>query len=615
MAADIAPAFGVVDYILFILLLCVSTSIGLYFACRGGRQRTTEEYLMADRSLQSFPVAMSLLASFMSAITILGIPAEVYKNGTMWWWFALSHVTSVWITVSLFMPMFYKLKLVSVNAYLELRFNRVARLCGTVIFYIHKCLYLGTVVYAPCLALSTVTGMSFEGCVLLVVVICTFYTTIGGLKAVVWTDVFQMSVALIGFIAILIKGSIDHGGFTNIWRINQDGGRIEFWNFSPDPRVRHTFWGISFGGTFIWLFIDAINQYQVQRYLACKSLNTAKWALYLYGIGLVLVTTLPCLAAVVIYAYYHKCDPKSAGRISRDDEIMAYLVIDIFRGLPGLPGLFVSSCFSAALSTMSSGLNSLAALTGEDIVKAIWPNISEKRYNLVNKVTVVAFGIFIAGMAFIADALGKIVQTVMSFTGILGGPMLGVFGLGLFTTRANSMGTSIGFATSVIFGLWLSIGSLMYPATRRALPLSTEGCEESDMINSTFTTWSSMYTETTMTPSAEPTMEDEGPRSGVLGFYSLSYTWYSCVLCTIAMSVGYVASIIKDWKYPENKEVVDPRLVVPISDAFSWCIVLLPAKWRQKLGFDDNKTKDQESAVDAKYHEIAMSDGKDLNLT
>ncbi len=116
ISSGIAPTFGVIDYILFIGTLCISTSIGLYFALRGGRQRTTEEYLMADRNLPCFPVAMSLLASFMSAITILGIPAEVYKNGTMWSWFGLSHILSVWITVSLFMPVFYKLKLVSVNA-------------------------------------------------------------------------------------------------------------------------------------------------------------------------------------------------------------------------------------------------------------------------------------------------------------------------------------------------------------------------------------------------------------------------------------------------------------------------------------------------------------------
>ena len=117
-----APTFGTLDYILFVLMLCTSTLIGLFFACRGGKQRTTEEYLMADRDLPAFPVAMSLLASFMSAITYLGIPADVYKYGTMWWWFAFSHILSIWITATLFMPVFYRLKLVSVN---EVRFRSI----------------------------------------------------------------------------------------------------------------------------------------------------------------------------------------------------------------------------------------------------------------------------------------------------------------------------------------------------------------------------------------------------------------------------------------------------------------------------------------------------------
>ena len=110
-----APTFGVLDYILFVIVLIISTSIGLFFACRGGRQKTTEEYLMADRNLSAFPVAMSLLASYMSAITTLGIPSEIYKYGTMWVWFSIGHILSIWITTTLFMPVFYKLRLVSVN--------------------------------------------------------------------------------------------------------------------------------------------------------------------------------------------------------------------------------------------------------------------------------------------------------------------------------------------------------------------------------------------------------------------------------------------------------------------------------------------------------------------
>ncbi|XP_072044749.1 sodium-coupled monocarboxylate transporter 1-like isoform X2 [Amphiura filiformis] len=546
------PTFGIVDYILLLLMLLISAAVGLYFACRGNKQRTTEEYLLADRDLSFFPVAMSLLAGFMSAIAYLGIPADVYKYGTMWWWYAVAHVLAIWITTTTFMPVFYRLKLVSVNEYLELRFSRTTRLCAAFIFFVQKCFYMGLVVYAPCLVLATVTGMAFEWSVLLIVIICTFYTCVGGLKAVVWTDVFQMTVALSGFFAIIIKGSVDFGGFSNIWDINERGQRIEFFNLSPDPRARHTVWSIVIGGTFVWLYISAVNQMQVQRLLACKTLNTARLSLILYGFGLVLITTLPCMVALVAYAYYNKCDPRLAGKIQRDDQIVAYLVVDIFRDFPGLPGIFVSSCFSAALSSMSSALNSLAAITGEDIVKAMWPNISDTRYTMINKITVVFFGLVFAGLTFLADVLGKLIQTVLAFAGTFGGPLLGLFCLGIFCPRANNVGAITGFLVSLTFGLWITTGAYMYPSASsgNSLPISTEDCMEDVAGNSTAlftmsTTENPMsFVNETMTEIQEN--EEFGYRSGIMGLYSLSYTWYCCILCLITILIGLPVSIIKD---------------------------------------------------------------------
>lgn len=107
--------FRAVDYVLFCLMLVISTGIGVYYALTGGRQRTSGEYFMANRNLPMIPVAFSLMASFMSAITTLGVPADVYFNGTMFVWFAVAHVIACWINAHTFMPLFYRLNLVSIN--------------------------------------------------------------------------------------------------------------------------------------------------------------------------------------------------------------------------------------------------------------------------------------------------------------------------------------------------------------------------------------------------------------------------------------------------------------------------------------------------------------------
>ncbi|XP_013882526.1 sodium-dependent multivitamin transporter [Austrofundulus limnaeus] len=126
--------FTVVDYVIFVLLLVASAGIGLFYAFSGGRQRTTQEFLMADRSMSCLPVSLSLLATFQSAVAILGAPSEVYAFGTQYWFLGCSYFFGLLIPAHVFIPVFYRLRLSSAYEYLELRFNKTVRICGTVTF-------------------------------------------------------------------------------------------------------------------------------------------------------------------------------------------------------------------------------------------------------------------------------------------------------------------------------------------------------------------------------------------------------------------------------------------------------------------------------------------------
>uniref|UniRef100_A0A3Q2FVX3 Sodium-dependent multivitamin transporter-like n=1 Tax=Cyprinodon variegatus TaxID=28743 RepID=A0A3Q2FVX3_CYPVA len=126
--------FQVADYVVFALLLAASAGIGLYYALSGGRQRTTQEFLMADRNMRCLPVSLSLIASFQSAVAIIGVPAEIYTHGTQYWFIGCAYILGLLIPAHVFIPVLYRLRLSSVYQYLELRFNKAVRICGTLTF-------------------------------------------------------------------------------------------------------------------------------------------------------------------------------------------------------------------------------------------------------------------------------------------------------------------------------------------------------------------------------------------------------------------------------------------------------------------------------------------------
>ncbi|VTJ89934.1 Hypothetical predicted protein, partial [Marmota monax] len=222
------------------------------------------------------PVALSLTASFMSAVTVLGTPSEVYRFGASFILFFISYTFVIIFTSELFLPVFYRSGITSTYEYLQLRFNKVVRYAATVIYIVQTILYTGVVVYAPALALNQVTGFDLWGSVFATGIVCTFYCTLGGLKAVVWTDAFQMIVMIVGFLTVLIQGSAHNGGLQNVLEQASNGSRLHIVDFDVDPLRRHTLWTISVGGTFTWLGIYGVNQSTIQRCISCKTEKHAK---------------------------------------------------------------------------------------------------------------------------------------------------------------------------------------------------------------------------------------------------------------------------------------------------------------------------------------------------
>ncbi|XP_022605033.1 sodium-coupled monocarboxylate transporter 1 [Seriola dumerili] len=540
----VAGSFVVADYVVFALMLMVSAAVGVYYAWVDRGQRSSGDFLMGGRRLTALPVSLSLTASFMSAITVLSNPAEVYRYGASIGFYGLSYVMTIVFTSEVFLPVFYRLAVTSTYEYLELRFNRATRLLGTLLFIVQTILYTGIVIYAPALALNQVTGMNLWGAVISTGVVCTFYCTMGGLKAVVWTDVFQLGVMLAGFLSVIIRSVVLKGGVFPIISDSEQGGRLNFWDFDTNPLRRHTFWTITIGGTFVWVSIYGINQAQVQRYISCKSLGHARVSLYINLLGLWSILLCSVFAGMCLYSVYKNCDPWTAGLVSAPDQLMPYLVMDILGDYPGLPGLFVAAAYSGSLSTVSSSINALAAVTVEDLIKP-YTNMSERHLSWISKGLSLVYGALCIGMAGLASLMGGILQAAISIFGIVGGPLLGLFTLGILFPFANSKGALSGLVSGLVVSLWVGIGAQIYPPPSemtRPLPLSTEGCNftATDSLN-----WTSTALPTQLTSITTAPVHNLDSRPGLAdNWYSLSYLYFSPIGTIVSISVGLIVSLL-----------------------------------------------------------------------
>ncbi|XP_048408811.1 sodium-coupled monocarboxylate transporter 1 isoform X2 [Stegostoma tigrinum] len=520
--------FTVWDYVVFVIMLLISASIGVYHAIKARGQQSNSQFLLGDRQLRALPVAMSLTASFMSAVTVIGTPAEVYRFGAMFLIFCISYAIVTIVSAEFFLPVFYRLNITSTYEYLNMRFNKLARYIGTIFYITQTVLYTGIVIYAPALALNQVTGLDLWGVLVATGLVCTFYCTLGGLKAVVWTDVFQMGIMISGFLAVIIRGVVIQGSFERIWNISYHGGRLNFWDFDPNPLRRHTFWTIVVGGSFMWTAIYGINQSQVQRYIACKNKFEAKLSLYLNMVGLWITAFCAVFTGLTTYSIYHECDPLTEKKIKASDQLLPYLVMDIMRDYPGVPGLFVAAAYSGTLSTVSSSINALAAVTVEDVIKP-YTSLSEQKLAWVTKGLSLMYGVICIGMAALSSLMGSVLQGALS-----------------------------GLAISFLLTMWMGIGGQVYqplPDQTRPLPLSTAGC----FFNITDTPepvtgspWTTINQDTEVT--SRPVIADT--------LYSISYLYLSPIGTMLVLILGLIISLLTGGM----KNTVDKKLLVTYSD-------------------------------------------------
>jgi Na+/proline symporter len=208
-------------------------------------------------------------------------------------------------------------------------------------------------VLGPSTALSLFLKLDSNISIAAMCVIGTFYTCIGGIKAVIWTDFFQASVMIISLLLVIIKGMADIG-VERVWEINSDGGRLNLFDFRPNPFLRQTFWSLYLGGAMQFVISYCFDQTMLQRFKAAKTKRKAQIALLLNTPGCILMITLCVLCGMVVYAKFQSCDPLYTKKITNTNQYLSYFVYESFDLLPGFMGFFLGGLFCSALSSLSS---------------------------------------------------------------------------------------------------------------------------------------------------------------------------------------------------------------------------------------------------------------------
>ena len=435
-----------IDYIAIGLYAVTVIFLGVRFR---SDQKSTEDYLLAGRSMGWFVVAVSQLASLLSAITYLGTPSEAYKNGTQYLCYMIVGYLSLPIAIFLFLNFFYRLGIVSSFQYLRIRFNEATQRLASVFFIMLRVAWMATIVNATSIAVNKLTGLGVVQCIIVTAVLSTAYTFLGGMRAIIWTDVLQFFLFAGGLIgAIVVLGLTESP--RQLYEIAVEHQKFSWPDVTFDPTVRVSLWAVVFAAPITGLAL-VTDQVGMQRYLSAKSLREAQKALWSKPL---LTIPLPIMLFAIglgLFGHY-QLHPELAS-FESSDEVFPYFILT---ELPaGLSGVIIAAVFAAAMSSIDSGIHTLSTVSIEDFYKGLRPEASDATCLALSRWLILFWGAVTVGVGLAVRHLGTIIEMMGQLTMPFFGCMVGLFLLGTATRRATSLGALVGGVCGLVTVMWV----------------------------------------------------------------------------------------------------------------------------------------------------------------
>src|SRR5829696_2896513 len=475
---------GLLDLTIVFGYLVGITLFGIWFA---GKQETTEDYFVGDRSVPWWAIAASIVATETSTITFISVPGIAFARGGNFQFLQLvfGYLLGRIVISILFIPSYFRGELLTVYQLLDRRFGGKIKMVAASLFVVMRNIADGIRLLLTAIVLAAVYA-AFQpaansetiivASIILIGVAMIIFTYFGGMEAVIWVEVVQLGIYIAGAIAaaVVLISSID-GGLATVNSVATQFGKYSLFDFSFDLTKTYTFWSGLIGGCFLTMSTHGTDQYIVQRYLCTDRARRAIVALLTSG-AIVLVQFIGFLfIGVLLFAFYHPfTDPgyataqSAAFPFTGGDRVFPDFIT---KYMPtGLSGLVVA-IFAAA---MSSSLNSIAATAVNDLYKPFRPNRDDKHYLKVSHLLTLIWGVVQVGVAIgVRNQPGSALSMALSIASLINGPILGVFLVGTFLRRVSQPPALIGmlvsitamlyvfFATKIAWTWYVFLGSLI----------------------------------------------------------------------------------------------------------------------------------------------------------
>ncbi|XP_077541183.1 sodium/iodide cotransporter-like [Haemaphysalis longicornis] len=490
------------EHAVFGTLVVLNLVLGLYFSLRRKARLadTTSEVFLGSRALRAIPLAASVVASLFSSMGMVGFVGHSYAFGFHLIWNHLAKLVLAPLAAYLFLPVFFDLRITSVFEYVRMRFNMAISLtaCACYLFLSQSVGALS--ILSASLAVVTVFEVPLFWCNVLIGLGGTLYGAFGGLRGVVWTDCLQLILIILGPGAVIAKIVIDLRNSTSApHSVNTLDIRPYFGNTAFDITHDENVWGPLLAGSTISLYQLGLHQVVVQRYMACRTLSSAQRTLFMGAFMFVMVYVLIVGMTLALIAWFQGCDPLLSGAIKSYDQILPFYAKHYLVQFKGFTGIFLAAVLCAATSTISSIINSQAAILYVDVLSQRFKNI-DSHLKSVTRILALFLGAVMTLYSCVCVYLGSIVRALMMFKSAASGPFTGLLLLAVCFPFVHSKGAGISTILALAFQLLVLWQNIHYGPTAPRMTATLDYCPE----NSTYMHLPANTSATSLQPVKRP---------------------------------------------------------------------------------------------------------------
>jgi SSS family solute:Na+ symporter len=443
-----------IDLLVITFYIAGVTAFGWYF---GRKQKDIRDYFLSDREVPWWALAGSIVATETSTVTFISVPAFAFASNAQgeggnftFLQLVTGYMIGRLIIVALFIPLYFKGELFTVYQVLDKRFGGLVKRTAASLFLVTRSLADGIRLFATALVLVALTGWSDPTSILIIGLVTIIYTYLGGMSAVIWTDVIQLVIYIAGaLVAAVILLTRIPGGWSEVVSVGIEFQKFRFFDFTFNIARSYTLWAGVIGGAFLTTATHGTDQLMVQRYLCSKNARQATGALLASGAIVFAQFVLFLMIGVLLFVFYRDYPILPADVASRADRVFPHFIVTQLP--PGIVGLVIAAIFAAAMSTLSSSLNSSAATSLTDFYRPLFArNRSAGHYLRVSRGLTAMWGAVQIGVAILAITMQqRVVDAVLSIASFTNGPILGLFLLNALTRRVGRIGAMAGVVVGV----------------------------------------------------------------------------------------------------------------------------------------------------------------------